>query len=139
MGYEVRMVVATTFRDEEGSTLFRRDGFDYVFVKADFYLGKLDYDGPYHALLDKARVEEERRYYFYAKDYDGEELKVKKDPYDDYIQRLEVADVIEALEAGLEDWPDHVHSKAVIAALREYQEAWKDSPREDLIVLHYGY
>lgn len=141
MGYEVRMIVANVYKDDsDGVGMMKHKGCSYAHIEADLQLGKLAYDGAYHSLIDRIRDEENRLYYFCARDIDEEEIRVTEDRYGEPLLRLEIPDVIEALRAEVEEWPCYVPIKAALALLEQYdQNEHHFAAINDQIVIHYGY
>lgn len=136
MGYKVRLIVATHF-DSNDKKFLDEYGSKEVEVVADIYMGKLDYYGPYHALIREARnAPLTSIYHFYTVDYDENEktVRVSKDLYDDYILPLKVEDVEDALERE-----GNKNTVPAQSALKALQELWVDRPLEELMVFHYGY
>lgn len=140
MSYEIRMIVASIPQEDSDEYQFKRDGALYARTLADFYLGKVDYDGPYHDLFQKARTQDRGSYYLHSMDDGDEEVTIKDDKYGKPLVRLELSETIEALEIEVENWPDYPPLRVALDLLRSFQEhGYQFSEIKDIIVLHYGH
>ena len=120
MGYESKIFIVYD------TPLMKEENKNFAFVVAMFNLSKMNYDGPFHKLLEKSK---RSNCYIYIGD-----KKIEEDKYGEDLIEIDLDKLIDVLSK--ED-KEYRRIEPLLMLLKQFKKDIEKWP--DLKILHYGY